>query len=92
LEVLFVLWVLKAPVSLVQAMLISAVVTAINTAFFALPGQLGVMESAHMVMLETFGYPPEIGLSLSMIRRIRRLAFVGLAMILFFAERRKVPE
>jgi len=92
LEVLFVLWVLKAPVSLVQAMLISAVVTAINTAFFALPGQLGVMESAHMVMLQTFGYPPGIGLSLSMIRRIRRLAFVGLAMILFFVERRKVPE
>jgi uncharacterized membrane protein YbhN (UPF0104 family) len=91
-EVLIVLWVLKAPVSFVQAMLISAVVIAVNTAFFVLPGQLGVMESAHMMILKTLGYPPEIGLSLSMIRRIRRLAFVGLAMILFFVKRRKVPE
>lgn len=91
-EVLVVLWVLKAPVNYVQAMLISAVVTAVNTAFFVLPGQLGVMESAHMMILKTLGYPPEIGLSLSMIRRIRRLAFVGLAMILFFVQRRKVPE
>ena len=92
LEVFFVLGILKAPVSFVQAMLISAVVTAVNTAFFVLPGQLGVMESAHILMLKSLGYPPEIGLSLSMIRRIRRLAFVGLAMILFFAQRRKVPE
>ena len=91
-EILIVLWVLKAPVNLVQAMLISAVVTAVNTAFFVLPGQLGVMESAHIMILKTLGYPPEIGLSLSMIRRIRRLAFVGLAMILFFVKRRKVPE
>jgi uncharacterized protein (TIRG00374 family) len=89
LEVFFVLWVLKAPVSLWQAILISAVVTAVNTAFFLLPGQLGVMESAHMLMLQTLGYPPEIGLSLSMVRRIRRLAFVGLAMILFFVMQRK---
>jgi uncharacterized protein (TIRG00374 family) len=91
-EVLIVLWVLKAPVNLVQAMLIAAVVTAVNTAFFVLPGQLGVMESAHIMILKTFGYPPEIGLSLSMIRRIRRLAFVGLAMILFFVKQKKVPE
>lgn len=91
-EVLIVLAVLGAPVNFAQAMLISAVVTSVNTAFFFLPGQLGVMEGAHMMILRTLGYPPGIGLSLSVIRRIRRVAFVGLATILFVFERRKAPD
>jgi hypothetical protein len=92
LEVVVVMAVLGAPVTYIQAIFICAVVTLGNTVFFLLPGQWGVMESVHVVVVQSLGYPPAIGLSLSVIRRIRRLAFVGLALALFAARGRPVSQ
>jgi len=83
LEFMVILAVLGAPVNLVQALFISTIVTVGNTVFFLLPGQWGVMETVHILVVQSLGYPPAIGLSLSIIRRIRRLVLVGVAMILF---------
>ena len=90
-EFMVVLAVLGAPVSLVQALFISTIVTVGNTVFFLLPGQWGVMESVHILVVQSLGYPPAVGLSLSIIRRIRRLVLVGVAMILFTARSRQQP-
>lgn len=85
-EVLIVLRVLGVPVSPVQALFIYSVIVIINTAFFILPGQWGVTESAGMLLLEALGQPAAIGLSLGVIRRIRKLVFVGLAFGLYFID------
>ena len=85
LEFMVILAVLDAPISVVQALFISTVVTVGNTVFFLLPGQWGVMESVHILVVQSLGYPPAVGLSLSIIRRIRRLLLVGVAVILFAA-------
>jgi len=90
-EVMIILAVLKAPVSFIQAFFICTVVTVGNSIFFILPGQWGVMESVHILVLQSLGYPAEIGLSLSVIRRIRSLLFVGLGLILFASGKRKSP-
>ena len=74
LEVLVVMAVLGAPVTVVEALFICAVVTVGNTVFFLLPGQWGVAESVHVLVVQSLGYPPAIGLSLALLRRIRRLA------------------
>jgi len=87
LEFIIVLAVLGAPVSLVQALFICSIVTVGNTVFFLLPGQWGVMESVHILVVQSLGYPPAVGLSLSIIRRIRRLVLVGVALVLFALRR-----
>lgn len=86
-EFMVILAVLGAPVSLVQALFISTIVTVGNTIFFLLPGQWGVMESVHILVVQSLGYPPAVGLSLSIIRRVRRLVIVGVALILFASRR-----
>lgn len=90
-EVLIILAVLKAPVNFIQAFFICTVVTVGNSIFFILPGQWGVMESVHILVLQSLGYPAAIGLSLSVIRRIRSLLFVGVGLILFASGKRKSP-
>jgi uncharacterized protein (TIRG00374 family) len=91
-EVLIILAVLRAPVNFIQAFFICTVVTVGNSIFFILPGQWGVMESIHILVLQSLGYPAAIGLSLSVIRRIRSLIFVGLGLILFAWGKKKSPR
>jgi len=85
-EVLIILRVLGVPVGLIQAVFIYSVIVIINTAFFILPGQWGVTESASMLLLQAMGRPAAIGLSLGVIRRIRKLVFVALAFGLYFVD------
>jgi uncharacterized protein (TIRG00374 family) len=87
-EVLIVLRVLGVPVGFAQAVFIYSVLVVINTVFFILPGQWGVTESASMLLLQAMGQPAAIGLSLGVIRRIRKLVFVALAFGLYFVDNR----
>jgi uncharacterized membrane protein YbhN (UPF0104 family) len=89
LEVIVIMAVLRAPLGFVQALFVCTVVTAGNSLFFVLPGQWGVMEGLHVLVLQSLGYPAAIGLSLSVIRRIRKLAIAGVGLILFALEKRK---
>ena len=88
LEVLIILAVLGTPVSYVQALFIATIVTSANTAFFLFPGQWGVTESVHVLVLQSMGYPPAVGLSLGLIRRIRKLMFVGAGLVLLKVKKR----
>jgi len=88
-EVFVIMAVLKAPVNVVQALFICTVVTAGNSVFFILPGQWGVMEGFHVLVVQSLGYPAAVGLSLSVIRRIRKLLFAGLGILLFASLKRK---
>lgn len=85
-EVLIVLRVLGVPVGPVQAVFIYSVIVVVNTVFFILPGQWGITESASMLLLQALGQPAAIGLSLGVIRRIRKLVFVALAFGLYFVD------
>lgn len=82
-EVYIILWVLDAHASFIQALFTSTGVTLIDTAFFFVPGHFGVMESAHVLILRSLGFSAALGLSLGLIRRIRRLATAGIGLLLF---------
>jgi uncharacterized membrane protein YbhN (UPF0104 family) len=90
-EVLIILRVLGVPADFVLAWFISAAVIISNTIFFILPGQWGITESASMLVLKSLGHPAAIGLTLSVIRRIRKLAFVCLALVFFMTEKKGLP-
>jgi uncharacterized membrane protein YbhN (UPF0104 family) len=89
---MIIMAVLKAPVNFIQALFISTVATAGNSAFFLLPGQWGVMEGVFMFVIQSLGYPAAVGLSLSVIKRIRKLLFTGLGLLLFASLKRKSVE
>lgn len=91
-EVMIIMAVLKAPLSFIQALLVSTVITVGNTVFFVLPGQWGVMEGVSILVIRSLGFPAGVGLSLSIIRRIRTLIFAGLGLLLFALEKRKSAE
>ncbi len=90
-EVWLILRILGVPADYVQAWFITSVVVISNTIFFILPGQWGITEGASMFVLKSLGHPAAIGLSLSVIRRIRKLAFVGLALVFFMSEKKGLP-
>ncbi len=82
-EVYIILRVLGAGASVLQSLFTQTGVTIINTAFFIVPGQFGVMESAHALVLQSLGFSAALGLSLGVIRRIRKMATAGVGLILY---------
>jgi uncharacterized membrane protein YbhN (UPF0104 family) len=90
-EVMAIMAVLGTPVSYVQSLFIATIVTSANTAFFLFPGQWGVTESVYVLVVQSMGYPAAVGLSLGLIRRIRKLMFVGVGLVLLEMKRRSSP-
>jgi putative membrane protein len=62
---------LGVPLSWLDAMCIEAILHAIMAVAFFIPGRAGVQEAAYTVLGGIFGIPPEIALSLSLLRRAR---------------------
>ena len=88
-EVYVILRALDAHSSFIQALFTSTGVTIINTAFFFVPGHFGVTESAHVLILQSLGFSAALGLSLGVIRRIRKLATIAVGLVLFALGREK---
>ncbi|MEM9919918.1 MAG: flippase-like domain-containing protein [Bacteroidota bacterium] len=89
-EIWLVLWLLGASTSFVEVFFVAAVVNVVNGVFFLVPGQWGVAEGAQLKLVELLGYGMTVGLSLGIIRRIRRLLLVGVGLlILLFYDRGK---
>ncbi len=82
-EIYVILRVLGSSAHFMQAVFTATGVTIINTAFFLVPGHLGVMESGTVVILQSLGFTAALGLSLGVIRRIRKLATIAIGLVLF---------
>lgn len=83
LETILIMHVLGHPVGFGRALFITAMVAGINTVFFLMPGQWGVAEGSHLFILRSMGYPPPVGLGMGVIKRIRKLAFAAVGMLLY---------
>jgi putative membrane protein len=62
---------LGLPVSYETAFMVEALLHAIMALAFFIPGRVGVQEAAYAVLAGLFGIPPDIALSLSLLRRAR---------------------
>jgi uncharacterized membrane protein YbhN (UPF0104 family) len=82
-EIYIILRVLGSQVSFIQAFFTATGVTIVNTAFFVVPGHFGVMESAHVVILQSLGFSAALGLGLGVIRRVRKLVTIAVGLALF---------
>jgi uncharacterized protein (TIRG00374 family) len=62
---------LGVPLSFTTALAIEAMLHAIMGLAFFIPGRVGIQEAAYTLLGSIFGVPPEIALSLSLLRRAR---------------------
>ena len=74
-EVWLGLALLGHPVSLSEAFVLESLAQAIRSAGFAIPGALGVQEGGFMALGVLIGLPPEAGIAMSLIKRVRDLFF-----------------
>ena len=73
-EVWLIFWLLDAPISLAQALVIEGIVQAIKSAAFFVPAALGVQEGGFILTAGMFSLQPSVGLAASLVRRGRHLA------------------
>jgi uncharacterized protein (TIRG00374 family) len=89
-EVYVILSALGRPVSLETAVVIEAFGTGVRFVSFMVPAHLGAIEGGHIATFLALGLPAPLGLSFSLVRRIRELAWTGLGFLALAALRRPV--
>ena len=90
-EIWGVLHLLGSPVDFLGSYYIASIMNLIQSAFLFIPGQLGVAEGGQALLLETLGYTAVVGLSLGLIRRIRRLVLTGVGLLFYFYQKKEMP-
>jgi len=80
LEIWVILYYMGTPVSLDQALVMESLGTAIRSVGFLIPGGFGIQEGGFLLIGMIYGLPPENGLALSLLKRVREviLAVPGL--------------
>lgn len=73
-EVWLGLYFLGHPVTIVEAMIIESLSQAVKGAVFMVPGALGFLEGGFIVIGKLFGIPPEIALSMALVKRFREIS------------------
>ena len=77
LELWVALYALGQPISLLDAIIIEALIQALSSAAFIVPGALGVQEGGFLVFGGLIGLGPEAALALALARRLRDIVIFG---------------
>lgn len=88
LEVYLILWLLGLPVSLATAIVIETFSSSIKAAGFLIPGAIGVQEGGNVAIFLALGLTAGVGLSFSLLRRLRELVLVVAGLTALAAVRR----
>jgi putative membrane protein len=81
-EVYLILLYMGHPVSWVTALLLESLGQAVRGAAFAVPGALGIQETGYVLLAPLAGLSAEVGLALSLAKRVREL-LLGLPGLLY---------
>ena len=82
-EIWLALYFLGAPVSVAEAVAVEAVIQALSSSAFVVPGALGVQEGGFLVVGGVLGIAPELSLALALTRRARDVIIFVPALILW---------
>ncbi|MFA5093832.1 MAG: flippase-like domain-containing protein [Candidatus Omnitrophota bacterium] len=83
-EVYLILYFLGVQVDWTKALVIEVFFKTANSAFFFVPAALGVQEGAGYAVLAALGIGGEIGVALSIIKRIREIAWAGFGLVVYW--------
>ena len=82
-ETWMILSFLGTPVSLVTATVIEAFDTGIRFATFMIPGSLGALEGGYAATFAALGLGGTMGVSFSLVRRIREIVWIAVGLVAF---------
>ena len=94
-ETWFFLRVLQIPASLMTALVIETLGSAVRFATFFVPGSLGALEGANTAAFAALGFGAQAGLAFSLLRRLRQVVWIGLGVLVLLLARaraRLAPE
>jgi glycosyltransferase 2 family protein len=87
--------VLQIPASLMTALVIETLGSAVRFATFFVPGSLGALEGANTAAFAALGFGAQAGLAFSLLRRLRQVVWIGLGVLVLLLARaraRLAPE
>lgn len=82
LELYVILWALGHPLSFADLWIIEALLQLIRAGSFFIPLSIGAQESGLVVIFVAMGMTPDLGLAVSLVRRIKDLTWVGVGLML----------
>ena len=82
-ETWMILAFLGSPVSLLTATVVEAFGTGIRFATFMIPGSLGALEGGYAAIFAALGLGGTMGVSFSLVRRIREVVWIALGLVVF---------
>ncbi len=85
LETFLILRLMGVEAAFLAAFLLVALPLMINTVFFFVPANVGTSEAGHAYFSFLLGLNPAVGLSLALVKRFRRLLWMGVGMVLLSA-------
>lgn len=82
-EVFVIMYLIGHPVTLGDAIIIEALAQPTRLAGVLIPGTLGVQEAGGMMIFGLLGLPPDLGLAMMLLKRIREIGFnlLGIALL-----------
>jgi glycosyltransferase 2 family protein len=81
LEVLAIFYAVGIPISVAEALAIEALASVVKALAFFIPGSLGVQDGGNVLLLAVFGYPGGLGLTFSLVRRMRELLWISMGLL-----------
>ena len=76
-------WCLGQPLSAIDAFILESLSSGVRAAAFMVPAALGIQEGGLILFAALFGLPAEIGLAISLSKRVREL-LLGLPGLFFW--------
>ena len=89
-EVWIVMHLLGVEFGFAAALLVEAFSTAVRFATFMVPASIGALEGGHVAIFTALGFGGALGLSLSIVRRLREVTWIGIGFLLLAASRGSV--
>ena len=79
-----ILYFMGVQIDWVRAFVIEVFIKTANSAFFFVPAALGVQEGAGYAVLAALGIGGEIGVALSIVKRIREISWAGFGLFVYW--------
>jgi uncharacterized protein (TIRG00374 family) len=83
-EVYIILYFIGVRVDWIRAFVIEVFLKTANSAFFFVPAAIGVQEGAGYLVLSAMGIGGEIGVALSIVKRIREITWAGFGLFIYW--------
>lgn len=85
LETYLIVRLMGVDITFTAAFLLIALDAIVRMAFFFVPANIGTFEAGHAYLFHLLGMDPAVGLSAALIKRLRRLLWVGVGLVLLYA-------